>query len=56
MPMKKRTKKPARTYKDPNILGRSPVTGMLVRKPAVKISAARAKRIREAVQAVVSGK
>jgi hypothetical protein len=54
MHMKKPAKKPA--YKDPNVLGRSPITGMLVRKPAVKISAARAKKIREAVRAVVSGK
>jgi hypothetical protein len=54
MPMKKSTKKPV--YKDPSVLGRSPITGRLVRKPAVKISAERAKRIREAVQAVVSGK
>lgn len=56
MQMKKRTKKPARTYKNPNVLGRNYLTGKPVLKPAVKISAASMEKWREAVQAVVSGK
>jgi hypothetical protein len=53
--MKKSAKKPARAYKNPDVLGRNRLTGRPVLKPA-NISAAKMRMWREAVRAVVAGK